>query len=130
MDPVTLSFTVVACITPYLIKVGEGAAEKVGEASVEAGVKMLGWMKDKLSGRAKEALEDLEKAPSQEDNQADLRKQLVKVLEANPAFADELAALLPAPADSDTQTAIASGHGAVANVVKGNNNQTFIQGGG
>jgi hypothetical protein len=52
-------------------------------------------MREKLTGRAKEALDDLEVDPS-DDNQADLRKQLTKQLEIHPELVSELRALIPA----------------------------------
>lgn len=131
MDPITLTAlatTAVATLSPYLVKMGESAAETLGESSVEGAGKLLGWMKSKLTGRAQEALADLEAAPADDGNRADLTKQIRKALEADPALAAELAALLPAEASGDMVTAIASGDNSVANAVKGSGNQTYIQG--
>lgn len=123
MDPLTLAGSAVALLSPYLAKAGESAAGKVGEAATEAGGKLLDWLQVKLDGRGKEALDDLKARPGAEDNQADLRKQLAKTLEANPALAAELAALLPPSAPGDTTSAVAVGDGARANAIKGDNNQ-------
>ena len=81
----------------------------------------------RLGGRAKEALDDLAAKPDSEDNQADLRKQLAKALEADPALAGELRAMLPADAaGSDSMSQTVSGAGAKAAQVKGSGNTTSI----
>ena len=127
MDPVILASAAVALLSPYLAKVGEGAAKKIGEDTVEAGGRLLGWMRAKLGGRAKEALDDLAAKPDSEDNQADLRKQLAKALEADPALAAELRAMLPADAaGTDSMSQTVSGAGAKAAQVKGSGNTTSI----
>lgn len=86
--------------------VAEGAAKKTGEETAGAGFKLLGWMRDKLTGRAKEALEDVEKDPSSEDNKADLRKQLLKQLEGQPQLLEELRSIVPANEQSAAQQAM------------------------
>ena len=92
----TLVASAVALAAPYLGKAGEEAAKTVGKESAEVGLKLVGWLRNKLTGRAREALDDAEAKPT-EDNKADLRKQLTKLLEAEPALLAELRALLPAP---------------------------------
>jgi hypothetical protein len=127
MDPLTLASAVVAVLLPYLAKAGEGAAKKIGEDSVETGGKLLAWMRAKLSGRGQEALDDLAASPENEDNQADLRKQLAKALKDNPALVAELRALLPADAqDPGGMSQNVSGAGAKAAQVKGSGNTTSI----
>jgi hypothetical protein len=127
MDPVTLASAAVAVLRPFLAKVGEGAAKKMGEEAVDTGGKLLGWMRAKLGGRAKEALDDLASKPDSEDNQADLRKQLAKALEADPVLATELRAMLSADAaGSDSMSQNVSGAGAKAAQVKGSGNTTTI----
>ena len=85
VEPVTAA-AAVALIVPYLTKMGEAAAEKAGEASADAAGKVLAWMRRKLTGHAQEALEDLQDSPESEDDQADLRKQLAKMLKADPTL--------------------------------------------
>jgi hypothetical protein len=127
MDPATLASTAVALLSPYLEKIGDKAAEKLGDEAPELGSKLLGWLRTKLPGRGQEAVEDLAAKPDSEDNQADLRKQLAKALAADPALAKELAALLPqTPAETTTMTQAVSGAGAKAAQVKGSQNQTTI----
>src|SRR4051794_28254964 len=95
MDPISLAAAAVAVLSPYLAKAGEGAAKKLGEEAVDGAGKLLGWMRAKLGGGAKEALEELATTPGDQDNQAVLRKQLAKALQADPALAAELQAMLP-----------------------------------
>jgi hypothetical protein len=92
IDAVAAAFSTVALITPALIEIGKGGANKFGETAAE---KVLGWLRGKTIGRAQEALTDLEREPVSEDNQADFRKQLAKLLTDNPALLSELSALLP-----------------------------------
>lgn len=88
-------------VTPYIAEAGKGAAKKIGEDSVASAGRLLGWLRERLTGRAKEALDDLEGNPASEDNQADLRKQLAKLLAEKPELLAELRALLPAdPAEA------------------------------
>lgn len=82
--------TAVAFLSKYLKKISDGAAEQLGAKAADRGAELLAWMRSKLHGRAKEALADLEKAPDNKDNQADLRKQLNISLENNPSLFDEL----------------------------------------
>jgi hypothetical protein len=127
MEPVTLASAAVAALAPYLANAGEGAAKKIGEKAVETGGKLLGWMRARLSGRGQEALNDLTASPESTDNQADLRKQLAKALEANPELAAELKAMLPADAGHvDIMNQHVSGPGAKAVQVKGSGNTTTM----
>ncbi|MFL5288492.1 MAG: hypothetical protein ACJ8AW_47945 [Rhodopila sp.] len=126
MEPFALASTAVALLSPYLAKAGEGAAKKIGEDTVETGGKLLAWVRAKLNGRAKEALDDLAAKPDSGDNQADLRKQLAKVLEADPALTAELRAILPADAASTDSMSQNVGAGAKAAQVKGSGNTTSI----
>lgn len=117
----------VALVSPYLVKMGESAAGKAGQASVDAAGKLLSWMRAKLTGRAREALEDLEKNPESEDNQADLRKQLAKALGADPSLAEELRGMLPSEAlDASSMNQKVRGSGAKAVQVRGSDNVTTI----
>jgi hypothetical protein len=52
-------------------------------------------LQERLRGRAREALEDLRKRPDADDNRADLRKQLGKILADEPMFAAELSQIVP-----------------------------------
>jgi hypothetical protein len=116
----------VMLVTPILAEVGKGAANKLGEESAEGGLKLLGWLRDKMTGRAREALNDLEDDPGSEDNRADLRKQLAKQLESQPDLLVELRSLLPQGAVGDTMTLTVSGTDNKAAQIKGTGNTTTI----
>ena len=107
----TLVPAVVALVAPFLGKAGEEAAKTVGKEAATSGLKMLGWLRDKTTGRAKEALEDAEKQPT-DINKADLHKQLAKLLGENPALLAELQAMLPkAEARAEGQSQTVGDHG-------------------
>jgi hypothetical protein len=77
----------------YLVAKASGKlAENVGGEVGNRIVKLWDKVRAKLAG--KEALADFEQAPEDADAQGALRLQLKKALEADPAFRDEVAALL------------------------------------
>lgn len=121
-----LATAAVAVILPLLGEMGSNAAQEAGK---EAAKGVLDWMRDRLGGRAKDALADLEAKPDVEDNQGDLRKQLAKALEAEPALAEELRALLPDTAVQATQSLRVSGKGAIGVQVAGHGARLDIKGG-
>lgn len=97
----------VTVLSPYLTEAGKEAAKAAGKEVASQGFKLLGWLRDKLTGRGAEALAELEQAPADADNQGDVRKQVTKLLTENPGLLDELRALLADAAksgDSLTQT--------------------------
>jgi hypothetical protein len=111
MDPATIGTAVVAFLSPYLAEGGKAAAKKAGEALVAAIERRF---KDQPA--AQEALEDMKYDPQDDDIQAALRVQLKKAMQADEAFAAELAGLVEeaqaaAPA---TYRAAVYGSGAVA----------------
>ncbi len=91
---IELAAAAVAALLPYLTEAGKEAAKAVGKETAEAGIKLLGWMREKLTGHAKDALDDLAAKPGSEDNQADLRKQLAKLLDGQPQLVSELRPLV------------------------------------
>ena len=92
LDIAALATSVVAALTPLLSQALEQGAAAAGESAVNH---VLDWFKTRvLPSGAEQALEDLRAAPQDEDNQADLRKQLKKALADNPALVSELAAWL------------------------------------
>jgi putative heme iron utilization protein len=95
MDPVTLGGSAVALVAPYLVEGGTELAKKVGGEAGERIVKLYDTVKAKLTGSgAAKDVADFEQAPADQDNQAALRKELKKALEADPAFREELAQLI------------------------------------
>ncbi|MEP0874213.1 hypothetical protein NDA01_31460 [Trichocoleus desertorum AS-A10] len=134
MDPATLT-AFLAPFLPALIKLGgkvlEGAAAKSGEtAGTKLTEKALDKAKaiwDKLHPKveakesAKEAVEDVAKAPDDADSQAALRVQLKKILEADPGLAEAIAKIMEEDAPDGTPGTQIVQH------VTGNQNQVIGQ---
>lgn len=123
---IELAAAAVGFLAPYLTEAGKEAAKTVGKETAGAGIKLLGWMGEKLTGRAKEALTELEEKPNSQLNQDDLRTQLAKLLEKQPDLVPQLQALLSEAkplGDVLTQTV---GEGAKASQIKGNQNTVSI----
>jgi hypothetical protein len=120
-----LAASVVALVAPYLGKAAEEAAKTVGKEGAEAGFRLLGWLRGKVSGRAREALEDAEKAPSAV-NEADLRKQLARLLEARPELVAELQALVPPAVAEVVRQSMTLGDNSTGVENNGNNNAINI----
>ena len=57
---IELAATAVGFLVPYLAEAGKEAAKTVGSKTADTAIKVLGWMREKMTGRAKEALDDLE----------------------------------------------------------------------
>ena len=124
---VELAAAAVAALVPYLATFADKAAGKLAEQAVESGGKLLGWLRAKLSGRGKEALDDLEADPQSPDNQADLRKQIGKLVEAEPALRAELEGLVAQTvASGEAMVQNVSGTGATGVQTRGDNNQVTI----
>ena len=113
MDPLTLATTAASFLIPYLAKAGEKAFETVGEKSVDSLWRAI-TSRFKGKATAEEAVKDLVARPADGDNQAVFRKELRKVLEAEPAFAVELERLLISAQHQGGDTVINTGSGAVA----------------
>jgi hypothetical protein len=112
MDAAQLAKVVITTLTPalpVLLKVGEGAVGKIGE-NITDGI----WKKlhSRLSARpaALEAANDAAAAPNDADAQAAFRRQVKKLFEEDPAFAQEIAALLPAASGASTQNVQINGN--------------------
>jgi hypothetical protein len=117
----------VALVAPYLEKASEEAAKTVGKESAASGLKLLGWLRDKATGRAKEALEDAEAKPT-EDNKADLRSKLRSCWRPTTDLLTELRALLPASATETAGQQMTLGDNGRAVQNKGDNNRINISG--
>ena len=98
MDPIPLATAVTALLAPYLIKVGEKAAEKIGAALPDQIGQLWTAVSEKLKGKpaAQEAVKDLTATPTDEDTQAAFRKELKKLLAEDADFVAELSQLLQA----------------------------------
>lgn len=123
---IELAAAAVGLLAPYLTETGKEAAKTVGKETAEGGFKLLGWMRDKLAGRAKEALQELEEQPNAQLNQDDLRTQLAKLLEKQPDLVPQLRGLVnETQAQSDLMRQNV-GAGGKAIQTKGNRNISSI----
>jgi len=116
----------VGLLAPYLTEAGKEAAKTVGKETAEGGFKLLGWMRDKLTGRGKEALQELEEQPDSQLNQDDLRTQLAKLLEKQPELVPQLRALVDEARTPGEVMEQNVGAGGKAILTKGNQNTSFI----
>jgi hypothetical protein len=105
-------------VTTLLMKIPEGAFGKIGENITDAVPKLREKVLSRLRAKplALEAANDAAAAPNDADAQAAFRRQVKKLLEEDPAFAQEIAALLPAASGNSVQNSptTASGPGSVA----------------
>jgi phage shock protein A len=123
---IELAAMAVGVLAPYLTEAGKEAAKTIGKETAEGGLKLFGWMREKLTGRAKEALTELEEKPDSQLNQDDLRTQLAKLLEKQPDLVPQLQELL---AEAKPQGDILSqtvGAGGKASQIKGDRNKVSI----
>ena len=125
IDPATifaLAASAVTLLSPVLEKIRDGGAEEVGKALVD---KFKGIFAKEA--KTQEALADLAVEPGDKDNQAALRKELKKALNADPALVTALQALLAehqeAAPSGVTQTANVSGNQSVVIQVSGSGNK-------
>jgi hypothetical protein len=116
MDPLTIATTAVAFLLPYLLKAGEKAAEEVGKKLPEAAAGVWNAIVTKFRGNvvAEAAVQDFTEKPGDQLNQSTFANQLRKVLDAEPAFATELAHLLQEAKRQSGDTITNTGSGAVA----------------
>jgi hypothetical protein len=100
MDPLTLAATVVPLLTVYLGHMGEGAAQRLGEAIGTAAAAKLGRLYElvraKVAGRpeAQASLELLERRPDDPGGRERLTGQLEGLAAVDREFADELRRLV------------------------------------
>jgi hypothetical protein len=116
MEPVTIATTAVALLSPYLIKAGEKAAEKMGEKLPTTVGKVWQAITSKFRGQpvAEKAVTDWVAQLDDKDNEAAFRKELRDVLKADPTFMHELAQLLAVVQQQSGDKIINTGSGAVA----------------
>jgi hypothetical protein len=119
--PLAASLTgFLAPLIPYLVKGGEMAMAEVGKnLGADAWEKAQAiwnklWRRMESHPAAAEAVADLTAAPGDADARVQLRLQLRKILETDPALAQELAALLTAAGQAAEHHAQLHGSGAIA----------------
>lgn len=111
-----LAIEAVKFLSPYLLKVGEKAAEQIGEKLPQAVGQLWQTITAKFKGKpaAEEAVTDIVSKPEDQFTQAALVNQLKKLLESEPAFEPELRRLLDEAKREAGDTIINTGSGAVA----------------
>jgi hypothetical protein len=116
MEPLTIASTAEAFLSPYLVKVGEKAAEEVGKKLPEAAARVWNAIMTRFRGNvvAEASAKDLAEKPGDQLNQSTFTNQLRKVLEAEPTFLSELARLLEDAKRQSGNTISNTGPGAVA----------------
>lgn len=90
----TMAATAVAAVVPYLVEAGKEGAKTLGKETAAGTVKLLGWLKDKLTPGGREALAKLEQTPADPDRQAALRAALKDLLAEDQTLRAELEKLL------------------------------------
>lgn len=92
MDPITLAASVTAFLAPYLVKAGAKMADEAVEHLPEAVAGLWKAISERFKSKpeATAAANDLTAKPDEPDNQADFRKQLRRLLEEDPAFAQQV----------------------------------------
>jgi hypothetical protein len=104
---------------PYLVAGGTEAVKAAGKKVGEEGSELIGKLWDLLRGkveespRAQNAAEEVAESPEDADARGGLRRQLLKILEADPELAAEVAKLLDS-ARGPVSNATVSGSGAIA----------------
>jgi tetratricopeptide (TPR) repeat protein len=123
---IEIAAVAVSVLAPYLTEAVKEGAKTVGKETAEAGLKVLGWMREKLTGRAKEALAELEQKPDSQLNQDDLRTQLAKLLEKQPELVPQLQELLAEAKPLGDVMSQTVGEGGKASQIKGDRNTVSI----
>jgi hypothetical protein len=80
---------VVPFLASYLAAATKASAKKFGEEGALAGIKLFGWLHEKLTGNAKQALDKFEKDPLSDDNKTNFHAQLSKFLDDHPQLLNE-----------------------------------------
>jgi hypothetical protein len=110
---------VVAMVALVLLSEQVSAARLLNSADLDRARKALSWLKGNLKDRARDALDDLEREPSSEDNKADLRKQLTKFLDKEPSAAAPLSEIIPESFDVESGDSLVSRVGSALNIANG-----------
>jgi hypothetical protein len=109
-----------APVLPHLITGGTEAVKavgkKVGEETFELGQKLWTRLRKPVeeSPRALAAAEEVAEVPDDDGARGGLRRQLVKILEADPDLASEVAKLLDSARQGASYQAYLQGSGAIA----------------
>jgi hypothetical protein len=116
MDALSLATSAVTILSPYLVKAGEKAAEKIGGILPEAAGKVWKTIMAKFTGNvvAEAAVKDFVNRPSDQLSQSSFANQLRNLLEAEPTLANELERLLEDARRQSGDSIVNTGSGAIA----------------
>lgn len=123
IDALAAAASTVVIVARFLAGGSKAGAKNLAGAGEEH---LLAWLRMKVAGPAREALADLEHAPESADEQADLRRQLTKLLEGNPELLAELRPLLPATEAAERMDQHVEGAGAKGAQIKGSGNMVTM----
>ena len=92
MDPITLAGLVMTALSPYIAKVSEEFATKVGDAAFDQAQHLYQtirarFAKEPDAGKASKQLEEFKQDPDVADT---VQMKLVRILQSDPAFAETL----------------------------------------
>jgi hypothetical protein len=110
-----LATRVVELVALALLSAHVPSARLLGDDELARAYTAHGQLQEHLTGRAREALEDLQQHPESEDNRADLRKQLGRFLLARPSLAYELDHIVPKSLDIEPADAVMTRVGSALN---------------
>src|SRR5438270_11843610 len=93
MDPITLTGLALTILSPYIAKVGEGFATRVGDEVFEQGKRLYKAIRDRFTqhpdgGKASTVLENFTKDP--EEYSSNFENKLLPLLQQDAEFAETL----------------------------------------
>lgn len=119
MDLDNLAVRTVAVVAVALLGEQVSGARVLTNDDRKRALEALKWMRSHLQDRAGEALTDLERDPSSEDNRADLRKQLTRLFEKDSALAKTLDDIIPNTVSVERADSVISRVGSALNSASG-----------
>ena len=92
---IDVAVAAVALLSPWLGKVGEGAAKKIGEQGVEKLERLFGVIRDKFTADGDAlTLLNLQQTPVDETAKSELTQSLKKKMDADSKFAEDVRTLV------------------------------------
>jgi hypothetical protein len=92
---IDLAITAVALVSPWIARVGEGAAHKLGEKAVEKLERLYGLIKTRLTADGESlTLLNLQQAPGDEGAKSAVAESLSRKMASDPKLAEEVRRLV------------------------------------
>jgi tetratricopeptide (TPR) repeat protein/cellulose biosynthesis protein BcsQ len=124
----TMAATAVAAVVPYLVEAGKEGAKTLGKEAAAGAVRVLAWLRGKLTPGGQAALARLEQTPDDADRQAALRVALKDLLADEQTLKDNLAKLLDTiPKAAIDQNLVQQGDHNRAAQIAGDSNKVDIR---